>query len=183
MNRLKEKYNKEIRAELQKELSLKNPLSVPQIKKVVINAGLPKSKTGNKAFVDTVFTDLSKIAGQQAVKRNSRKSIAGFKIRENELVGAVATLRGERMYDFLDKLISIALPRVRDFRGLDPDAFDEKGNYNIGLREQTVFPEISDEAMENTFGLQITVVISGGEDNKGRVLLTKFGFPFNQDKE
>ena len=179
MNRLREKYYKEIRSGLQKKLALDNPMAVPQVKKVVINAGLPKTKTSaGPRFMEAVIEDLRKITGQQPVKTISRKSIAGFKIRENDTVGAMVTLRGERMYDFLDKLVNIALPRVRDFRGLDAHAFDGRGNYHIGIREQTVFPEISDEGLEHPFGFQISVVTDAGNDQKGRELLTSLGFPF-----
>lgn len=177
MNRLKDKYNKQIRKELQSKLGLTNVLAVPQVKKVVVNAGVGKTLKDPKSL-ESIIEDLRKITGQQPVKTMSRKSIAGFKIRENQVVGVAVTLRGERMYDFIDKLISIALPRVRDFRGLNIDAFDGRGNYNIGIREQTVFPEISEEGLEHSFGFQITIATDAGDDQKGRELLKSLGFPF-----
>jgi len=180
MNRLKEKYNTEIKPALQKELNVANSLAVPQLKKIVINAGVGKTLKDGK-LLDAIIEDLRKITGQQPVKTIARKSIAGFKIREGQVVGAMVTLRGERMYDFLDKLISIALPRVRDFRGLDPNAFDGQGNYHIGIKEQLVFPEISEDGMEHAFGFQISVITNAGNDEKGRELLTRMGFPFNQE--
>ncbi len=181
MNRIKEKYNKEIRKDLQTKLNLKNVLAVPQLKKVVINVGVGKMHKDTK-FIDAVIEDVKRITGQQPVKTKARKSIAGFKMRENDIVGVTVTLRGERMFDFIDKLISIALPRVRDFRGLSPKAFDGQGNYHIGLKEHAVFPEISEEGLEHTFGLQVSVVTNAGTDNKGRELLKSLGFPFNEDK-
>jgi large subunit ribosomal protein L5 len=180
MNRIKEKYNKEIRKDLKEKLGLTNILAVPQIKKIVVNAGVGKTLKDPK-LLEAIVEDIRKITGQQPVKTMSRKSIAGFKIRENQVVGLMVTLRGERMYDFLDKVISIALPRVRDFRGLSENAFDGRGNYHIGLKEQTVFPEISEEGLEHSFGLQVSIVTSAGTDEKGRELLKSLGFPFNQE--
>ncbi len=180
MNRIKEKYNKETRKALQTKLGLKNILAVPQLKKVVINAGVGKMHKDSK-FIDVVIEDIKKITGQMPVKTKARKSIAGFKMRENDIVGVTVTLRGERMYDFVDKLVSIALPRVRDFRGLSLKAFDGQGNYHIGLREQTVFPEISEEGLEHSFGFQVSIVTNAGTDDKGRELLKSMGFPFNQE--
>ncbi|MBU6447904.1 50S ribosomal protein L5, partial [Patescibacteria group bacterium] len=133
-------------------------------------------------LLEAIIEDLRKITGQQPVKTISRKSISGFKIRENQVVGLMVTLRGERMYDFIDKLVSIALPRVRDFRGLSLEGFDGRGNYHIGIREQTVFPEISEEGLEHSFGFQVSIVTSAGNDPKGRELLKGLGFPF-KDKE
>ena len=131
-------------------------------------------------FLEAIIKDLRSITGQQPVKTTSRLSIAGFKIRENQVVGVMTTLRGNRMYDFLDKLVSISLPRVRDFRGLDPKGFDGRGNYHIGIREQTVFPEISDEGIEHTFGFEISIVTNAGTNDKGRALLKSLGFPFSE---
>ncbi len=180
MNRLKEKYYKEIKPALKKEFGLKSPLAVPQVKKIVINAGVGKTLKDGK-LLDVIIEDLRKITGQQPVKTVARKSVAGFKIRENQVVGVMVTLRGERMYDFLDKLVSISLPRVRDFRGLDPNGFDGQGNYHMGIKEQLVFPEISEEGMEHTFGFQVSIVTDAGNDEKGRELLTRMGLPFNQE--
>ena len=182
MNRLKEKYNKQIRKELQTKLGLKNVLAVPQVKKVVVNAGVGKTLKDPK-LLESVIADLRIITGQQPVKTMSRKSIAGFKIRENQVGGVAVTLRGERMYDFIDKLVSIALPRVRDFRGLNINAFDGRGNYNIGIKEQTVFPEISEEGLEHSFGFQITIATDAGNDIKGRELLKSLGFPFAEQEK
>jgi large subunit ribosomal protein L5 len=181
MNRLKEKYYKEIKPALLKEFALKSPLAVPQVKKIVINAGVGKTLKDGK-MLDVIIEDLRKITGQQPVKTLARKSVAGFKIRENQVVGVMVTLRGERMYDFLDKLVSIALPRVRDFRGLDPNGFDGRGNYHLGIKEQLVFPEISDEGVEQVFGFQVSIVTDAGNDEKGRELLIKMGLPFNQEE-
>ncbi len=178
MNRLREQFNKKIRKELQEKLSVKNPLAVPEVKKIVVNAGVGKTLKDPK-YLEAIIEDMRKITGQQPVKTESRLSIAGFKIREGQVVGLVTTLRGDRMYDFLDKLVNITLPRVRDFRGLSTKAFDGRGNFHIGIREQTVFPEISDEGLEHNFGLQISVVTTAGDDAKGRELLKALGFPFN----
>lgn len=178
MNRLREKFNKSIRKELKEKLALKNILAVPEVKKIVVNAGIGKALKDVK-LKEAIIEDMRKIVGQQPMITKSRASIAGFKIRENDTVGAMVTLRGERMYDFLDKLVNIALPRVRDFRGLSVKAFDGRGNYHIGIREQTVFPEISDEGLEHNFGLQVSIVTNAGDDAKGRELLKAMGFPFN----
>lgn len=179
MNRLKEQYIKKIRPDLQKSLAIKNVFAAPALKKIVINAGVGKTLKDPK-YLESIIKDIARITGQAPVKTKSRKAIAGFKIRENQDVGVVVTLRGERMYDFLDKLISIALPRVRDFRGLSPKGFDGRGNYHLGIREHTVFPEINEEAMEHIFGLQVSIVTSAGTDNKGRELLKSMGFPFSE---
>ena len=181
MNRLRAQYNKEIRAKLQKDLGLKNINAVPQVKKVVINSGVGKTLKDPK-FLDAIIADLKTITGQQPVKTMARKSIAGFKIRENQVVGLVVTLRGDRMYDFIDKLVNVALPRVRDFRGISPKAFDGRGSYHVGIREQTVFPEISEDAIEHTFGFEVSVVTDAKTDDKGRALLIAFGFPFSDGK-
>lgn len=179
MNRLREKYVKQVRKDLQDKLSLKNVMAVPKVEKVIINAGVGKTLKDPK-MLEAIIEDLRKITGQQPVKTLSRKSISGFKIRENQVVGIKVTLRGDRMYDFVDKLVSIALPRVRDFRGLSKKAFDGQGNYHIGVREQTVFPEISEEGLEHSFGFQISIVTNAGDDKKGYELLKALGFPFNE---
>lgn len=179
MNRLKEKYVKEVRPALQKAFALKNNMAVPQIKKVVINAGVGKTLKDPK-FLDAIINDLKIISGQMPVKTVARKSIAGFKIRENQVVGVTVTLRGQRMYDFLDKLVNSALPRVRDFRGISPKAFDGRGNYHLGIREQLTFPEISEESIDHVFGFEISIVTDAGNDEKGRELLKSLGFPFSE---
>jgi len=179
MNRLKEKFVKEVRPALQKHLKLANPMAVPQIKKIVINVGVGKTLKDPK-FLDAIINDLKTIAGQMPVKTMARKSIAGFKIRENQVVGVTVTLRGQRMYDFLDKLINSAMPRIRDFRGVSPKSFDGRGNYHIGVREQLVFPEISEESIDHVFGFEISIVTNAGNDEKGRELLKSLGFPFSE---
>ena len=179
MNRLREKFNTEVKPNIQKAHAIKNVMAVPHITKVVINAGVGKTLKDPK-FLESIINDLRAITGQQPVKTLSRLSIAGFKIRENQVVGVMTTLRGTRMYDFLDKLINVALPRVRDFRGVNPKSFDGQGNYHIGIREQTVFPEIADEGIEHTFGFEISIVTTAGEDEKGRELLKGLGFPFSE---
>jgi len=179
MNRLKEKFVKEVRPALQKHLKLANPMAVPQIKKIVINVGVGKTLKDPK-FLDAIINDLKTIAGQMPVKTMARKSIAGFKIRENQVVGVTVTLRGQRMYDFLDKLINSAMPRIRDFRGVSPKSFDGRGNYHIGVREQLVFPEVSEESIDHVFGFEISIVTNAGNDEKGRELLKSLGFPFSE---
>ena len=177
MNRLKEQFNKKISKDLQAKFAIKNVMAVPHLKKVVVNVGVGKTLKDPK-FLEAIINDLKTITGQQPVKTLSRKAIAGFKIRENQVVGLVVTLRGERMYDFIDKLFNSALPRVRDFRGMNPNGFDGRGNYHMGLREQLVFPEINEESLEHTFGMEISIVTSAGSDEKGRELLKSMGFPF-----
>jgi large subunit ribosomal protein L5 len=177
MNRLKQQYDKELKGNLAKKFNIKNLLAVPQVKKIVLNVGVGNTLKDPK-FLEAIINDIRTITGQQPVKSAARKSIAGFKIREGQIVGVMVTLRGPRMYDFLDKLINSALPRVRDFRGLSDKAFDGQGNYHIGLKEQLVFPEINEESLEHTFGLQISIITNAGTDEKGRELLRSMGFPF-----
>lgn len=177
MNRLQEQYNKQIVPALKEEFGFKNVMEVPKIQKVMINVGIGKYLKDSK-FVDAIRRDLAAIAGQAPVETKARKSIAGFKIREQQVVGMAVTLRGQRMYDFLDKLISIALPRVKDFRGVSPKGFDGRGNYHLGLKEHIVFPEISNDALEHIFGLQVSIVTDAGEDGPARALLTAMNFPF-----
>lgn len=177
MNRLKKKYDTTLKPALAREFGIKNTMAVPKVTKIVVNAGVGKTLKDPKAL-EQVIRDISAITGQMPVKTLARKSIAGFKIREKQIVGVTVTLRGERMYAFLDKLISSVLPRVRDFRGMPPKAFDGRGNYHLGLREQLMFPEISEESLEHTFGFEISIVTTAGTDEKGRALLTSMGFPF-----
>lgn len=177
MNRLQEQYNKEIVPKLKEEFGYKNAMEVPKIQKIVLNVGIGKFLKDSK-FVDSIKRDLTAISGQAPVETKARKSIAGFKIREQQVVGMAVTLRGQRMYDFLDKMISIALPRVKDFRGISPKGFDGRGNYHLGLKEHIVFPEISNEALEHIFGLQVSVVTNAGKDEPARALLTAMNFPF-----
>ena len=180
MERLRAQFNKEIAPHLAKQFGLKNVMQVPKITKVVINVGVGKLAKDGK-FVDMVVKDLALIAGQAPVKTIARKSIAGFKLREGQVVGVVTTLRGERMYAFLDKLISVALPRVKDFRGISPKGFDGRGNFHIGLKEHIVFPEITNEALEHTFGMEISIVTNAGQDAPAQELLKQMKFPFRAE--
>lgn len=179
MNRLQEKYTKEIVPKLKEALGVKNALAVPRIEKVVVNAGLGKGLQ-DSSYIDTAVNTLARITGQQAQKTKARKSISNFKIREGMVVGAKVTLRGERMYAFLDKLINVALPRVRDFRGLSRKAFDGHGNYSIGFREHIVFPEISSDEVEQIVGLEINIVTTAEKNEEGLKLLELFGIPFEK---
>lgn len=181
MERLQEKFNKQIAPQLLKQFKFNNVMQVPRVLKVIINAGVGKIKEDKKK-VDQVAQDLQKITGQACVKTTARKSISGFKVRENQVVGIVCTLRGERMYSFLDKLINVALPRVRDFRGVSADSFDGHGNYHLGIKEHLVFPEISSESLENIFGLEVSIVTSAGKDDPARELLKQMGFPFKKEQ-
>lgn len=179
MERLQEQFIKHIAPKLKTQFAFKNVMEVPKIVKVVINVGVGKISKDAKAL-ETIVQDVAKITGQQPVKTLARKSIAGFKVRENQIVGVVATLRGEKMYSFLDKLVNIALPRVRDFQGISSTGFDGRGNYHLGLREQVVFPEVSSSGLEHIFGLEISVVTNAGKDEPARELLTQMGFPFKK---
>lgn len=177
MERLQEQYNKEIAPALMKKFGYTNVMQVPKFKKIVVNVGVGKIVKDAK-FLDSIVADVAKITGQAPVKTKARKSIAGFKVREGQVVGVVATLRGMRMYSFLDKLINVTLPRVKDFRGIPADGFDGRGNFNIGLKEHLVFPEISSEALEHIFGMQISIVTDSGSDEPVREMLRLLKFPF-----
>jgi large subunit ribosomal protein L5 len=177
---LREKYYKDIVPNLKKELSLGNSLAVPRIEKVVVNAGVGK-RTKEEKYIDAAASDISKITGQRPVKTVAKKAIAGFKIREGNVVGLKVTLRGKRMFDFLEKLTRVALPRVRDFRGISPTGFDKSGNYNLGIREHLVFPEIQPDAAEYTFPLEVTVVTTAKNQEEGFKLLKQLGFPFKEE--
>jgi len=177
--RLKEKYNKEIRTALQKELGLDNIMAVPKIDKIVINMGLGEA-TQNTKLLDPLVADLGMIAGQKPVTTKSKKSIAAFKVRAGMSIGAMVTLRQDAMYEFLDRLISTALPRVRDFRGVSTKSFDGRGNYTLGLRDQLIFPEIDYSKVEKLKGMNITIVTTAHDDNSARALLRQFGMPFRQ---
>lgn len=180
MERLQEQYNKKIIPALKEKFGFKNVMQVPKILKVVVNVGIGKIKEDKKK-IDATLEDLAKITGQSPVKTAARKSISGFKVRENQIVGLMVTLRGFRMYSFLDKLINVALPRVRDFQGLSPKAFDGRGNYHLGIKEHLVFPEISTSALENIFGLEISIVTNAKKDEVAHELLKQFKFPFKQE--
>lgn len=177
--RLREKYNTEIKGSLQKELGLDNIMAVPKLEKIVINMGLGEA-TQNVKIMDPLVADLSSIAGQKAVVTKAKKSIAAFKLREGMPIGAMVTLRGEGMYEFLDRLISVALPRVRDFRGVSSKSFDGRGNYTLGLRDQLIFPEIDYSKVDKTKGMNVTIVTTARDDNGARALLKSFGMPFRQ---
>jgi len=177
---LRERYQKEITPALAKALDLDNVMQVPRVEKVVVNIGLGEALDNAKAL-DAAVGDLSQITGQKPVTTKARKSIAAFKLREGRVIGAKVTLRGERMWSFLDRLINIALPRVRDFRGVSPDGFDGRGNYTLGLREQLVFPEIEYDKIDKVRGLEITIVTSARNDDYGRKLLQMLGMPFKKE--
>ena len=177
MARLKDRYNEEIAPALKERFGIENPMRVPRLEKIVVNMGVGEGAQNSRA-IDGAIEDLARITGQKAQLRRARKSIAGFKIREGMPVGARVTLRGERMWEFLDRLISVALPRVRDFRGVSPNSFDGRGNYALGLREQLIFPEISYDAIDATRGLDVAVVTTTESDEEARELLRLLGMPF-----
>jgi large subunit ribosomal protein L5 len=177
--RLKERYDREIRAQLKDELGLSSIMQVPRIQKITLNMGVGEAKTDAKQL-DSAIEELTTIAGQRAQVRRARKSIAQFKVREGMAVGAKVTLRGARMYEFLDRLISIALPRIRDFRGLSPSSFDGRGNYSLGVREQIIFPEINYDDIQQVRGLDVTITTSAETDDQARALLQAFGLPFGE---
>jgi len=177
MARLKQLYRDELAPKLKDELKLGNLMEVPRITKITLNMGLGEA-VGDKKVIENALSDLEKIAGQKPVVTHARKSIAGFKIREGWPIGVKVTLRRERMYEFLDRLLSIALPRVRDFRGLSIKSFDGKGNYSLGVREQIIFPEIDYDKIDKLRGLDICVSTSARTDEEGRALLRAFSFPF-----
>jgi len=175
--RLKQLYRDELSSRLKEELEVGSTMEVPRVTKVTLNMGVGEAKTEAKAL-DSAIEELTRIAGQRAQMRRARKSIAGFKIREGMPIGARVTLRGDRMYDFLDRLISIALPRIRDFRGLNPGSFDGRGNYSLGIREQIIFPEIDYDDISAIRGLDVAVTTSARDDEQGLALLRGLGFPF-----
>jgi large subunit ribosomal protein L5 len=177
--RLKEKYTKEIKPALQKELGLENTMAVPRLEKIVLNMGLGES-TQNSKMIDPLVADLASITGQKPVLTKAKKSIAAFKVREGLSIGAMVTLRGDAMYEFLDRLISVALPRVRDFRGVSTKSFDGRGNYTLGLRDQLIFAEIDYAKVDKLKGMNVTIVTSAKDDNSARALLKQFGMPFRQ---
>jgi large subunit ribosomal protein L5 len=178
--RLKTQYEREIRARLKDELGLSSIMQVPKITKITLNMGVGEAKNDAKQL-DAAIEELTIIAGQRAQVRKARKSIAQFKIREGMSIGAKVTLRGARMYEFLDRLISIALPRIRDFRGLNPNSFDGRGNYSLGVREQIIFPEINYDDIQQVRGLDVTITTTAETDEHARALLRELGFPFSGD--
>ena len=180
MNILKERYQKEISPALIKSLGLRNVMEVPRIKKVVINIGLGEALDNPKAL-DAAVIDLTAIAGQKPIITKARKSIANFKLREGRSIGTAVTLRGERMWAFLDRLMNIVLPRVRDFRGVSAESFDGRGNYTLGLREQIIFPEIEYDKVDKVRGMEITIVTTAESDDQAAALLQMLGMPFRKD--
>ncbi len=179
MARLRERYRDEVAPALKERFDIQNPMRIPKLEKVVVNMGVGEASQ-NSRVMDGAMADLAKITGQKPQLRRARKSIAGFKIRDGMPVGARVTLRGERMWEFMDRLISIALPRVRDFRGVNPRSFDGKGNYALGLREQLIFPEISYDDIDATRGMDVAVVTTAETDEEARELLRMLGMPFRQ---
>jgi large subunit ribosomal protein L5 len=175
--RLKERFNQEIRTRLQQELGFANPNQVPRLEKVVVNMGVGDALKDGR-MLEAAVDDLTIITGQKPVITKARKSIAGFKLREGSAIGAKVTLRGDRMWEFIDRLVSIAIPRIRDFRGLNPNAFDGHGDYTLGLTEQLIFPEIDYDKVLKIRGMDITVVTTARNDDEGRALLVALGFPF-----
>ena len=180
--RLKAMYEQELRSRLKDELGLHSVMQVPHVKKITLNMGVGEAKTEAKAL-DSAIEELTLIAGQRAQLRRARRSIAGFKIREGMPIGARVTLRGARMYEFLDRLVSIALPRIRDFRGLSPRSFDGRGNYSIGIREQIIFPEISYDDVASIRGLDVAITTSAETDEQAHALLRGLGLPLAQEEE
>lgn len=173
-------YLEKVRPAMQKEFEFANPMQVPKVEKIVINIGIGRETNDNPKVADTALADLQKIVGQRPVVTIAKKAIANFKLRENRPVGIKVTLRGARMYDFMDRLINLALPRVRDFRGVPPDAFDGRGNYTLGIKEQLIFPEIEYDKIDKLRGMEITFVTTATTDDHGRGLLRHFGMPFSK---
>ena len=178
--RLKQRYDAEIRTQLKETLGLGNIMEVPRFSKIVINMGVGKA-TQQASLLDGAIRDLTTISGQKPLVTKAKKSIAGFKLREGNSIGAKVTLRGDRMWEFFDRLVSIAIPRIRDFRGLPPEAFDGRGNYTFGVTEQLIFPEIDYDKVDTTRGMDITIVTTARTDDEGRALMAAFGFPFRRE--
>jgi large subunit ribosomal protein L5 len=181
MARLLDQYKQKVVPELMKQFGYTNPLAVPRLRKIVVNMGVGKAVENKKRLEDAV-RDLAAITGQKPVITKAKKSVSAFKLRKGNDIGCKVTLRGPRMYEFLDRAISLAMPRIRDFRGFSPKAFDGRGNYSLGLAEQTVFPEINIDKLEFVQGMDITLTFSGGSDEASRELLRQLGFPFRRDE-
>ncbi len=179
MARLKEKYKNEIASAIAKEFDIKNPMAVPRIEKIVVNMGIGEA-ISNAKVLDTAVEELRSITGQKPVVTKAKKSIASFKLRQGMNIGTMVTLRGDRMYEFLDRLISVALPRVRDFRGISGKAFDGRGNYTLGVREQLIFPEIDFNKVDKTRGMNISIITTAKTDEQSHALLKALGMPFRQ---
>ena len=182
MNTLHERYNKEIVPALRKTFDFKNVMQVPRLEKIVVNIGLGEALDNPKAL-EAAVADLTTVTGQKPVQTKARKSIANFKLREGRLIGTKVTLRGPRMWAFFDRLVNIALPRVRDFRGISPNAFDGRGNYTLGLKDQLVFPEIEYDKIDKLRGMEVTIVTTAQNDEEARALLRMLGMPFSGKKE
>ena len=178
--RLKERFQSELKAQLQRELGLSNVMQVPRPVKIVVNMGVGKA-TQQRSLLDGAVTDLTIITGQKPMVTKAKKSIASFKLREGNEIGAKVTLRGDRMWEFYDRLVSLAIPRIRDFRGMPPKGFDGHGNYTFGLTEQLVFPEIDYDKIDSVRGMNVTIVTTAETDEQGRALLQALGFPFRRD--
>lgn len=179
MARLQKQYREELHDQIQKKLGLKNPMEVPRITKITLNMGVGEA-VADKKVLDNAVADMEKISGQKAVRTLARKSVAGFKIRDGYPIGCKVTLRRERMYEFLDRLVNIAIPRIRDFRGLNPRSFDRQGNYSLGVQEQIIFPEINYDQIDAIRGLDITISTTARNAEQGRALLEVFNFPFKK---
>jgi large subunit ribosomal protein L5 len=180
--RLKTRYQDELRGQLQGELGLGNVMQVPRLVKIVLNMGVGQA-TQQASLLDGAVADLTLITGQKPAITRAKKSIATFKLREGNAIGAKVTLRGDRMWEFYDRLVSIAIPRIRDFRGLNPNSFDGRGNYTFGVTEQLIFPEIDYDKIDTVRGMDITIVTTGTTDDQGRALLRALGFPFRRDEQ
>lgn len=180
--RMRERYDSEIRSALQEELGLSNVMQVPKLTKIVVNMGVGAAAQQSK-LLDGALADLEVITGQKPLVTRARTSISNFKLREGQPIGAKATMRGDRMYEFLDRLITLAIPRIRDFRGLSPKSFDGNGNYTFGVTEQLIFPEVDYDKVDRTRGMDITIVTSASDDAGGQALLTAFGFPFRKEEQ
>ena len=180
--RLRARYDDEIKARLKESLGLANPMEVPRLSKIVINVGVGKA-TQQASLLEGAVADLRIITGQKPLVTKAKKSIAGFKLREGNAIGVKVTLRGDRMWEFFDRLITLAIPRIRDFRGLDPDGFDGSGNYNFGVTEQLIFPEIDYDKVDTVRGMNITIVTTARDNAEGKALLDAFNFPFRRSGE
>ena len=179
MSRLQEKFENELKGELQQKLGLKNPMEVPRITKITLNMGVGGA-IADKKVLESARSDMEKIAGQRPITCNARKSVAAFKIRDGMPIGCKVTLRRERMYEFLDRLVNIAIPRIRDFRGLNPKSFDKQGNYSMGVQEQIIFPEINYDEVDAIRGMDITITTTARNAEEGKALLEMFSFPFKR---
>jgi len=180
--RLKQRYETDLRPQLQRELGLRNVMQVPRLEKIVLNCGVGLA-TQQQSLLDGAVTDLTVITGQKPLVTRAKKSIAGFKLRAGNPIGAKVTLRGARMWEFYDRLVSLAIPRIRDFRGMEPSSFDGRGNYTFGVTEQLIFPEIDYDSIDTVRGMDITIVTTARTNDEGRALLAAFGFPFRRDEE